>query len=179
MKKAVAVLAVLLLGVVSAALASDDLNFIVTLERSDLQQRVERLFPVVHEDALVRLQLTHPEVVLRSGSDRIGLGLRVKADLAGQPLIGRAQVDGKLRYLKQSGEFYLDDPLIRELHVNGLEPAYRDLLLVAAQTGLQELLRLRPVYVLGQMGEPKRIMGSELKSVTVEDGQLLLELDMF
>ncbi len=154
-----------------------EMNFIITLDRADLQRRVERLFPVRRENDLVGVKLFHPQVILHEGSNRIGLRLRIDAAAAQQfSVSGSARVDGVLRFMNSSGEFYLDDASIEELRIENVEPFYLDQIRQIADGAVRDLLQERPIYVLGQMGESTRIMGSDIRSVTVRDGKLIIEL---
>ena len=169
--------AVILMWPMAQAVYARDMNLIITLERTDLQRRIERLFPIVREDALVKVRLHHPEVILTEHSDRIGLRLRVDTNIARQfSVAGRTTVDGVLRFAGDSGEFFLDDASIKELRIDGIPDLYQAQQL--ADGMVRELLHNQPIYTLGQKGEPKRIMGSKIKKVTVQDGKLLLELEM-
>jgi hypothetical protein len=86
------------------------------------------------------------------------------------------RVDGVLRFMNSSGEFYLDDASIEELRIENVAPLYLEQVRQLADGLVRDLLQERPIYTLGQMGEEKRIMGSDIKSVTVHDGKLLIEL---
>jgi len=154
-----------------------DMNLIITLDRTDLQRRVERMFPITREGELVTVQLQHPRVILTEGSDRIGLRLQIHAIAAQQfSVSGLARVDGVLRFANDTGEFYLDDASVEELQIDNVEPLYLDRIRQIADGVVRDLLQDQPIYTLGQMGEAKRIMGSEIKSVTVHNGKLLVEL---
>lgn len=156
-----------------------DTNLIITLDRADLQRRIGRMFPITREGELVTVQLQHPQVILTEGSDRIGLRLQIHATAAEQfSVSGRARVDGVLRFANDTGEFYLDDASVEELQIDNVEPLYLDQIRQIADGVVRDLLQDRPIYTLGQMGESKRIVGSEIKSVTVRNGNLIVELAM-
>lgn len=154
-----------------------DMNLIITLDRADLQRRIDRLFPITREDVLVTVHLRHPQVILTEGSDRIGLRLQINATAADLfSVSGLARVDGVLRFMSRSGEFYLDDASVEEMQLENISPLYLDQIQQIADGVVRDLLQDRPIYVLGQMGESKRIMGSKIKSITVHDGKLIVEL---
>ena len=154
-----------------------DMNLTITLDRADLQRRIDRLFPITREDALVTVQLRHPQVTLNEGSDRIGLRLQINATAADLfSVSGLARVDGILRFMSKSGEFYLDDASVEEMQLGNVSSLYLDQIQHIADGVVRDLLQGQPIYVLGQMGESKRIMGSEIKSITVHGGKLILEL---
>jgi hypothetical protein len=121
-----------------------EMNFIITLDRADLQRRVERLFPVRRENDLVGVKLFHPQVILHEGSNRIGLRLRIDAAAAQQfSVSGSARVDGVLRFMNSSGEFYLDDASIEELRIENVEPFYLDQIRQIADGVVRDLLQER------------------------------------
>jgi len=170
----------LLMGLlIQNPLHAADMNFVITLDRADLQRRVEQLFPITREDMLSRIRLYGPDVILTEGSNRIGLRLQLRATAANQlSMSGFARVDGALRFISKSGEFYLDNASIEELTLNDVPPVVQNQIRQIADAALRELLRDRAIYVLGQMGESKSVMGSDIKSVTVHDGRLLIEIAM-
>jgi len=154
-----------------------DMNLVITLSRSDLQRRVEHLFPIGRDNDLVNVKLTRPKVILREGSDRIGLRLHIDAVAAQQfSVSGVARVDGVLRFLNSTGEFYLDDASIEELQIANIAPLYLDEIRQLADGLVRDLLEEHPIYKLGQRGESTRIMGSDIQSITVHDGKMLVEL---
>lgn len=155
-----------------------DMNLILTLDRADLQRRIDRMFPLVREDELISVHLHDPQVILTEHSDRVGLRLRVDAAATQFSVSGLARVDGVLRFANATGEFYLDDASVEELQIDGIPPLYLDQIQQLADGVVRDLLQERPIYTLGQMGESKRIMGSEIKAITVRDGKLIVELAM-
>jgi hypothetical protein len=169
--------ALIMIGLALQTVHAKDMNLMITLDRADLQRRVDRLFPITREDVLVTVKLHHPQVILTEGSDRIGLRLQLDATAAEQLSVsGLARVDGVLRFVSKSGEFYLDDASVEELRLENVAPLYMQEIRQLADGVVRDLLQDRPIYVLGQMGESKRIMGNEIKSVTVHDGKLIIEL---
>lgn len=171
--------AAVILWLAAPAAHANDMNLIITLDRADVQRRVERLFPIVRANELVRVRLHHPRVILTPRSDRIGLGVRIDATAAEQYSVsGHATVDGVLRFAGTGGNFYLDDTNVKELQIDGVPTLYLEQIRQLAGGLLRDLLRARPIYTLGQMGESRRIMGSEIKSIKVRNGKLLVELAM-
>lgn len=158
---------------------ASDMNFIITLERSDLQRRIERMFPIIRENQLVTVRLYHPQVILAEHSNRIGLRVKVDATAMEQySFSGLTRVDGILRFVADTGEFFLDNASIEDLQIEGVPQLYADEIRQVADSVIKDVLHNRPIYRLGQMGESKRIMGSKLKSVSVRDGKLIVELAM-
>jgi len=172
-------MAVILMWPVSHAVCADDMNLMVTLDRAALQRRIERMFPIVREDELIKVRLHHPQVILTEHSDRIGLRLQIDTAAAGQfSVSGSTLVDGMLRFASDSGEFFLDDASVEELQIDGVPSLYLSQIQQLADGVVRDLLQDQPIYTLGQRGEAKRIMGSEIKKVSVHDGKLIVELEM-
>ena len=156
-----------------------DMNLIITLDRADLQRRIDRLFPIVREDELVSVRLHHPQVILTEHSNRVGLRMQIDATAAQQFAVsGLARVDGVPRFASSTGEIYLDDASIEELQIDGVPTLYLGQIQQLADGVVRDLLQDRPIYTLGQMGESKHIIGSEIKSIGVRDGKLVVELAM-
>ena len=172
-------MAVMVMSLALQPAHAKDMNLIITLDRADLQRRIDRLFPIQRENELLSVRLHHPQVILTEHSRRIGLRLRVDATAAPQfSVSGRARVDGVLRFASDSGEFYLDDASVEELRIDGVPSLYADQIRQLADGVVRDLLQDQPIYSLGKMGESKRIMGSDIKSVTVRNGKLSVELEM-
>jgi len=167
---------ILALGALLSSAAADAANLVLTLSRADLQRRVEQLFPIRREDALVSVILSDPRVMLHDGSERIGLRLRIGVTAARSSATGSVGVDGVLRFLSSSGEFYLDDASVEELSVDSVPPLYLDEIRQLADGLVRDLLEERPIYVLSQRRGSQDLLGSELKSVKVRDGRLVVEL---
>ena len=170
--------AVAMWAAVSAAPAAD-MNYLIELDQAQLQRKVERLFPVAHEDPLYSVALNEPKVVLREGADRIGLRLNVAGSVMRQlDVAGAARVEGRLRFEPKTGEFFLDDATVEELSIEGVPDQYLGELRRLAGQIAREALNQHPVYVLGSLGESKKLMGSEIKGIRVRDGKLVIELEM-
>lgn len=155
------------------------MNYTVELGQAQLQRKVERMFPIEREDALYKVALDSPQVILREGSDRIGLGLNVAGTVMQQlSLSGRTLMDGRLRFEPKTGEFFLEDATLAELHIDGMPPQYLGELKQLAEQTARELLNSQPIYILGQAGEAKSLLGSEIKAISVRNGKLVIELAM-
>ncbi len=179
LRRAYVWMAVLMMWLAPYAIHAKDMNFIVTLDRADLQRRIDRLFPITREAELLTVHLHHPQVILREHSDRIGLRVLVDASIAEQfSVSGSARIDGDLRFAGDSGKFYLDHASVEEMRIDGVPSLYLAQIQQLADGVVRDLLKDKAIYTLGQMGESTRIMGNEIKSISVHDGKLIVELPM-
>ena len=118
-------MAVLLMWLLPVATPAKDMNLIVTLDRADLQRRIDRMFPITREAELLTVHLHHPRVILHEHSNRIGLRLRLDASVAEQfSVSGSARIDGVLRFASDSGKFYLDHASLKEMQIDGVPSLY-------------------------------------------------------
>ena len=172
-------MALLLMCLAPVATIAKDMNLIVTLDRADLQRRIDRMFPITREAELLTVHLHHPQLILREHSNRIGLRVRVDAAVAEQfSVSGSARIDGVLRFAADSGKFYLGHASVEEMQIDGVPSLYLAQIQQLADGVVRDLLQDQAIYTLGQMGESKRIMGSEIKAIRVHNGKMIVELTM-
>src|SRR5688572_11840867 len=88
----------LFLGLTLAALACKR-EVTVVVEREEIQKRLAAKFPVHRQLLLGTITFENPNVVLREGSDRIGVELDVKGQLPLMPpYAGKVQLSGRPAY---------------------------------------------------------------------------------
>jgi hypothetical protein len=152
----------------------------IELTAEDIQAQLAGQFPVRQERPYITVILSDPVVMLEDNSDRIGVELTVSTTTLGN-IVGHARglVDGRLRYVPQTGEFFLVNPEVRRLQVAGVPQQYqRDMQSVVAAVAKDTLARL-PVYRLNEQDPNQALAKRHLKSATVRDGRLVLDLQLF
>jgi len=94
---------------------------VIDVSEAEIQERVEARFPVETREMLTTVVLSKPDVVLTQGSDRIGLKLDVlvRPPLVG-PFTGTLTASGQVAYRYEEKAFYLVNPRVDDLKVNGL-----------------------------------------------------------
>lgn len=162
-----------------AACDTTDPTITIRLDQADLQTRMERAFPYDTTRARTRVVLENPEVLLEAGGDRIGLALDIRVD---PPLMdevaSRATVTGAVRYERDETSLYLDDPRITELQIGELQPQNTERVRDAAEPVVRGALRFFPIYRLERRTLRELAAEHVLRSLTVEDGYLLVELGL-
>jgi hypothetical protein len=147
------------------------------IERDEIQRRVETKFPIEKQVLVARVVLEHPQVILREGSDRIGLELRVRAQAPLVPAYGgTVAVTGKLAYRREDAAFTLREPAIERLELEGLRPEHAEVVRRPVEAAVQAALETVPVYRLE--GKNLKEIGARhlLDSVVVRDGKLHVTL---
>jgi hypothetical protein len=166
--------AALLMSGTSAAL-----SFNMELDQATLQDGLSRAFPVQRNEAFITVQLSQPQVILKEGSDRIGLRTRATVYLpGGSKLSGTTAVDGKLRYAAKNNALYLDQARVRELRIDGLPEMAQQQVLGIANTLVRTLLDTQPLYVVPN-DQSSSLLNKQISKLEVKNGKLLIEVSAF
>jgi hypothetical protein len=103
----------------------------------------------------------------------------IRIEMPGQYIAtGDGVIDGELDYSAQRGEFYLRDPRLMQLAVDGLPPSYDTMVLSVINDFTLQHLPLIVVYRLDRKTIGHASVLRTLKSVRVHKGQLLVELGL-
>jgi hypothetical protein len=155
------------------------LSFNVELDQATLQQTMARAFPVQRDEAFVSLQLAKPQVILKEGSDRIGLKTTATVSLpGGNHFSGTAMVDGKLRYSVKNNALYLDQARVRELDITGLPDMVRQEVIRIATVLVRSYLDRQPLYRFKE-DQSSALLKKSISRVEVKNGKLLVEVSAF
>ena len=129
---------------------------------------------------IIQITLDNPRVMLENGSDRVNAGLDVSLNITinenSEPLGGSIDVSGGVRYVQEEGQFFLTDPIIENLHVDGISSAYTDKVDGALTTALAEFYSERPIYTLSDFDAKQVAVQMVLKNVVVDDKELVITL---
>ena len=113
------------------------------------------MIPVVKEKYLSTITLDDPRLVLREGSDRIGIDVRVRTKV---PLLaeytGRVAAAGKLAYRVEEKAFYLEDPTIEKIEIADLKAEHVE----KVRAPIEAVAAIGPRTVSGV-----RVQGSQLE----------------
>jgi hypothetical protein len=143
--------------------------------RDELQAKIGRRFPIERRRSVFFVRLANPDVIL-PGGDRIALGVDLEAGAVVPAWRGRGAVEGVLEYRPADGGFYLRDPTVRTLELDGVPPEWvaraRDL----TETALIIVLAERPLFVLDE--EHHQRERAHLKRVWVENDRLMMEIEL-
>lgn len=169
----------------------------ISLDRNTIQAGLAAYFPL-SSDKLgdgarkpLRLTLTDPDVLLESGSDHLGLRVRVHVEFlekngpplpplpdGGPPkaLTGTIVVRGAISYQPEKAAFFYSNPTLHELTFPQLPPQFETPVRELAEALLAKHLQANPIYTLPDSDLKSRAAKLVLKAVTVRDGKLEIEL---
>jgi len=166
-----------LLAVMAPLAAVPASAYTVMLTAAEIEAVVTPHFPVVQEMTMGSVTFSHPKVVLTPGSDRLGLGVDVVADLPGGfQAQAQALVDGDLGYDAARREFHLREPRVKSLTAQGLPEAFAPMV---ADAVTQMARQTMPVIVLYRLPEDPALAPLRLlKAAEVRDGKVKVELGL-
>ncbi len=151
----------------------------IELSKDDLQQQVSLYFPLVQATPLSKLTYSNPVVILNPNTNRIGLEVTIRIEVPGMlPVEGRGQIDGNLEYRQQTQQFYLHDPKLTNVRLANssyeLAGAVQQIVTNISQQSLPLIL----VYDLKDDDLRQKMVKSVMKSVTVKEGKVYLDLEL-
>ncbi|MGK5095384.1 DUF1439 domain-containing protein [Deltaproteobacteria bacterium TL4] len=156
-------------------------NYTLEYTAAELQEKIDKKFPLEIKKPFSQFKFEEPRVILKEGNDRIGLQVKVSVwvmeQLAG---IGTVELDGKLRYEKEQGALFFDEPELRKLEIEGLPKSLlsqlRELL---NNSPFKQHFSEKPLYTLDPKKTGHPLAKLLLKSVTVSHGKLIATMELF
>ncbi len=153
------------------------------LTEPQIQEKLDARFPIQKSKLLVLvLTLSNPQVGLEEGADRISFGVDATLNLTigGQqkPLGGTGTITTGLRYHPDDYSFYLNDPIIEELEIQGIPIQYVDKVNEVAMKLAEERINECPIYKLKGDDLKQATARLILKDMVVEDGKLVITLGL-
>jgi len=148
---------------------------------SEIQQTLETNLPLTRTYLIIiQVTLSNPRVQLENGSNRVNAGLDVGLNITinqnPEPLGGSIDVSGGVRYVSEDGQFFLSDPVIEQLHIQGIPDQYTDKANSALTKALAEFYREHPIYTLSAYDAKQAVARMVLKNVVVENKELVVTL---
>ena len=154
------------------------MSFDVEMDQQTLQQALSLVFPVQRNESFVTVQLANPRVILKEGSDRIGVKSRATVEVAGGArFAGEAAIDGKLRYSAKQNALYLDQATVRELHIPGVAPAVHGEVKRIASYLVRGILDTQPIYVFKE-DQSANFVNKRITGIKVKNGKLVVEFSV-
>lgn len=155
----------------------------LTLTQAELETRLAAKFPMTRKHLMLfEVTYSNPRIVLNSGTDRLRFAMDAELNnMAGQTghrLRGTAEVTGGLRYDAERYEFYLTEPKVERIDVEGIPESVAAKVEPAFQTLAQEALERAPIYKLRPTDIEKVTARTVLKRVAVKDGNLIVVLGL-
>jgi hypothetical protein len=179
MKRAMIAVSILLLLGIAGYIYMTISDIVVTLNERDIQEKLNEAFPIEKTYAdVVTAKFSHPVVVLEEGSDRLKFRMDAGASAFSNTVkaSGSGQVSGKVRFDAATGKFYLDEPSVERISIDGVPSQYTSMIESGANMAIGPVLQNRPIYQL--KGPLFQGYGVDLrvKNVVVQGGVLKITL---
>ena len=145
----------------------------IELTEQELQTRLAARFPIQNCALIIAcIDITSPQVKLVEDADRIALSADLSATVAQRRYVGKLAFSGRVRYVVQDGEFFLDDIEISRLDLDGVPQKYTEILRNTGPAALRSVLSTRPIYTLKSDTAQQRLTRLAVRDVRVVNGKL-------
>lgn len=174
-------LIVVLVGVLGAYVYLQGREYAFRFTEPELQDKLAQRLPLERTYLLIfQVVLDNPRLQLIDGSDRVRAGLDVTLNIRvgsePAPLGGSLDVSGGVKYDNVKGEFYLSDPVIEDLSIQGVPSGYSDRVDNILTKAISEYYADRPIYTLKESDVKQSAAKLLLKNVSIEDRVLIVTL---
>lgn len=171
----------LLLGVAAAAyffMSGRDVT--LRFSEDDLRGRLDDQLPFTEDYLFIfNVTLDNPRVDLIEGSDRITGGVDAVLKIAGAgDLEGAVDISSGIRYDAGEAAFFLNDPEIERINIEGLTSAVSNRANQAISLALSEFYEERPIYRLSDKDMRHQATKLVLQDVVVENETLVVRLGL-
>ncbi len=145
----------------------------IELTEQELQTRLAARFPIQNCSlVIVCLDITSPKLKLVEDSDRVSLSADLAATVVQRRYVGGLAFSGKVFYVAESGEFFLDDVEIHRFDLEGVPTQYTEMLRSRGPSLLRGVLANKPIYTLKNDNAQQRLARLALRDVRVVGGKL-------
>jgi hypothetical protein len=158
-------------------------EYVFRFSESEIQETLEKNLPLTKTYLfIIEVTLKTPRVQLENGSNRVNAGLDIELNITvdqnSKPLGGSIDVSGGVRYASDTGQFFLTDPNIEQLQIQGLSDEYADKANRALTKALAEYYSEHPIYKLSANDAKQLAVRMVLKNVIVENRELVITLGL-
>jgi hypothetical protein len=173
------VICIVLLGLLGAFVWLRTFRATLVLTEDQIQQALDEKFPIVKRELLGKISFEDPKVDLYEGTDRMGLGITVRAALPGmKEAIGRVEADGEIKYDPAKGELYFTKAVIRDLTISGVKEEDIERAKPLVSNLAASYLDRVPIYRLDPLKPKEARARDRIRSLKVEQGRLVLQLGL-
>ncbi|MEO0576672.1 MAG: DUF1439 domain-containing protein [Pseudomonadota bacterium] len=176
----IAALCIALVGA-GAYLYFQGARYTLQFTETELQEKLSAKLPVSRDYLFIfEVVLDNPRLRLVEGSDRVNAGMDVTLNIRignePLPLGGKIDISGGVRYASEIGQFFLTDPIIEDLSVQGVPSRYTDRVDEVMTKALARFYAERPIYTLKDTDVKAKAAKLLLKKVVVRNSVLFVTL---
>ena len=155
-------------------------SYTLELSEADIQERADAMMPLEKKKFFVTTILTNPVIDLIEITNELGISTNVAVKAPGN-IVGNGKVSftGTLRYDNDSGSFYFDNLKVTSLDVKKVHPDSLPKIKKILEFVAKKFLAKKPVFTFRDDNLKHRLAESTLKSISVENEILTIELGLF
>jgi hypothetical protein len=155
-------------------------SYTLELSESEIQERVDVMMPLEKKKFFVTTVLTNPIIDLIESTNALGLSTDVAFKAPGNIVgSGRISFAGTLRYDNDVGAFYFDNLKLVSLDIKKVPSEFLPKIKKILQSVANKFLEKKPVFKFKDNNLKHKLAKSILKSIAVENENLVIELGLF
>lgn len=167
----------LLLGFLLLASYANAYDMVVTEEQ--IQTTLNQRLPFSRQSQFMTLTIERADIDLQANGNRVGMvNDFILTTTIGLQSRGTITAEGDVRFDDAEDSFYIDNPQVIDVEIEGIPPVYRNSVIKLAQQTLAPAISGQPVYTLNDNGQQK-IAKMLLKEMNISDHQVVLVFSPF
>lgn len=167
----------LLLGFLLLAPCANAYDMVVTEEQ--IQTTLNQRLPFSRQSQFMTLTIERADIDLQANGNRVGMvNDFILTTTIGLQSRGTITAEGDVRFDDAEDSFYIDNPQVIDVEIEGIPPVYRNSVIKLAQQTLAPAISGQPVYTLSDDGQQK-IAKMLLKEMNISDHQVILVFSPF
>jgi hypothetical protein len=172
---------IVVLAIGGAYLYFSGKEYVIYITELQIKEKISEKLPRTKTYLLFfETTLDNPRIELENESNRIngGLDINIGVNVDGEDrkFGGSLDISGGLRYVTGVGDFYLTNPIIENISVQGVPDKYEAPVLKVLTTAISEHFEKNPVYSLRSLDPKQAAAKIILKSIVVKDKQIIVTM---
>lgn len=181
MKKTITIsIIILIVLAVSAYFYFSGREYTIKITEEQIKEKLGEKLPLTKDYLYIfEVTLDNPRVSLTNGHNKIDVGLDIFLNIKinkGKPLGGSIDASSGVKYVPEKGQFFLTDPVVENIKVQGVQEKHVDKVNKALSTALSRYYETHPIYTLKQKDIKQAAAKLVLKDVYIKDKELIIKL---
>lgn len=156
-------------------------EYTVRISESEIREKLDEKLPITKSYFfIIQITLENPRILLENGTKRVNVGLDLLLNITvgknPKPLDGTVDVSGGVKYENEKGEFFLTNPVIENLGIQGIPDQYLSKVNSALTKALAKYYQDNPIYTLRLTDGKQAAIHMILKDVVIENKELVITL---
>jgi Protein of unknown function (DUF1439) len=170
------------LGVVGAVVVGglavlSTMTYEISIPQSKIQEEIDKKFPIEKSAFIVNIKLQDPKVILAEGADRVRFTMDLNVSgIMSDDAQGKAEISGKIRYDRGTGQFFFSDAKIDKIDMDGTAGGLIEKFDGMLSDAMRDFLENQPLYTLDTEDVRQAVFKATLKEVVIRDKSVVLRM---